>query len=123
MATGFHGLGGATGFTGPGASTTAVPGPVLPICPTGEFMDPLALFTHGEFPQFDHTCPELLLYTHGEFPRPVIRKGIKKGSTAPGGKRRRRVIYPEVIWETDEEDAIAAALLLLDDDDDWADWF
>ncbi len=84
-------------------------------------MDPLALFTQGQFLCFDNEDPELLLFTHGEFPCPVV-VAVGGVGAAPGvgnAKRRvRRYKVPEIVYASDEEEAILLSLLL-DDDDDW----
>lgn len=121
MSAGFIGILGATGV-----GAAAVP-PMY--CPQGETMDPLALFTHGEFESVDNDCESLLLFTHGEFPRPVVPvtpTGVEStgapASVGVGSRRRRsrRTIYPEIIYPRREEEIIALAVLLAaDDDDDW----
>jgi len=87
-------------------------------------MDPLALFSHGEFLCFDDDDPELLFYTHGEFPRAasvVISKVPAIAGQGSGGKRRRRV-EPRVARINDEIE-IVTALLMADSEDDWDEWF
>lgn len=79
-------------------------------------MDPLALYTHGEFRSRTSAQPELLLYTHGEFPRAGDQQ--RGGAPAPssattiGGRSSRRPYRDPYEIDMDE---LAAALLLLDD--------
>lgn len=97
-----------------------MPGP----SPTPDLMDPLALFSHGEFLCFDNPDPELLLFSHGEFPRPARVPTGKggPGGLAPGvgsGRRARRVYKPEVVYDCDNPAIIAMLLLMADEEDDW----
>jgi len=90
--------------------------------PTPDLMDPLGLFTQGEFTRYDNPDPGLLLFTQGEFPRPVavIAKRRDPGpKPGVGTGRRRRVYQPEIIRDRNEEEIIATMLLLADEEDDW----
>jgi len=90
-----------------------MPGP----SPTPDLMDPLALFTHGEFLCWDSDDPELLLYTHGEFPRPsaVVVVDPEPPTFVPsrGGGEDDDWSQYQVPELTPEE--IAMVLLLLDE--------
>jgi hypothetical protein len=98
-----------------------VPGPA----PDPNLMDSLALFTHGEFLDYDSDNPELLLFTHGEFGRPAVGAEVEEQPTgvgadgAVGTGRRRARRAPEIVTRRNEAEAIAMALLFADDDDDW----
>jgi hypothetical protein len=93
-------------------------------------MDPLGLFTHGEFQCEDTDDEELLLFTHGEFGRvgatAIVDKPSKGDSGAGqgqgGGKRRRKLYQFEVPRRKDDIEAIATALLFASEDDDWDSW-
>lgn len=102
----------------------------LGFSPDPDLLDPVGLFTHGEFQCFQNEDPDLLLFTHGEFPRPGIaaptgKPGAKgEGQGAGVAKRRRRLYQPQVQRINDDIEAISIALLFAEDeDDDIESWF
>lgn len=115
-----------------------MPGPP----PGPDEMDPLSLFTHGEFNDYDSEDPELLLYTQGEFPRaavvapvePGTKRGTGNAGQGGGGKtwKREHERWTKIFQREQaerlakirrrNEEVIATALLMLDEDED-DDWF
>ena len=78
-------------------------------------MDPLALFTKGEFRSEPSPQPELLLYDHGEFPRTTggVTILVRPDPGGSGGRRRGRMPKPDPREITDEE--LAIIMLFLDE--------
>ena len=93
---------------------------MLPAAPDQDLLDPLGLFTHGEFTLYAHQDEPLLLFSHGEFPRSGTSGAIAvvdRPKTSEARGTRKRAIVPEILAPVDEEEILT--ILLAADEDEW----